>query len=273
MYAEFHPTIKKSKNIRMKHTVNDYPENKRRTFVKQSAIGLGALLMPGAKHQPNGPSQGNVVCVGGHPDDPESGCGGTLALLAKLGYKVTIIYLTTGEAGIPGKSHAEAAAIRKQESLNACKVLNAKPVFAGQIDGATITNNEWIEKIFNLIENENPSMVFTHWPVDSHKDHQAASMLTIQAWWKADQKYPLYFFEVLYGTQSTGFNPSEFVDITSTQEQKRKAVFCHSSQDPAGIYESGHADMEKFRGKGIGAKAAEAFVRLQGSASGFSTTL
>jgi LmbE family N-acetylglucosaminyl deacetylase len=257
----------------MKNIVNDHQENNRRTFVKQSAIGLGALLMPGAKPQPNRSAQGNVVCVGGHPDDPESGCGGTLALLEKLGYKVTIIYLTTGEAGIPGKSHAEAAAIRKQESLNASKVLNAKPVFAGQIDGATITNNEWIEKIFNLIENENPSMVFTHWPVDSHKDHQAASMLTIQAWWKANQKYPLYFFEVLYGTQSTGFSPSEFVDITSTQEQKRKAVFCHVSQDPAGIYEGGHTDMEKFRGRGIGAKAAEAFVRLQGSASGFSNSL
>jgi LmbE family N-acetylglucosaminyl deacetylase len=250
----------------MNATMNEQPERNRRKFVKQSAIGLGALLIPRTEQQGSRPSaQGNVVCVGGHPDDPESGCGGTLALLAKLGFNVTIIYLTTGEAGIQGKSHAEAASIRKQESLNACKILNAKPVFAGQIDGDTITNNEWIQKMYTLIENEKPSLVFTHWPVDSHKDHQAASMLTIQAWWKANQKYPLYFFEVLYGIQSTAFNPSDFVDITSTQEQKRKALFCHKSQDPAGIYESGHAEMEKFRGMAIGAKAAEAFVRIQGN--------
>jgi LmbE family N-acetylglucosaminyl deacetylase len=253
--------------------INDHQENNRRKFVKQSAVGLGALLMPGAERQHNMGAQGNVVCVGGHPDDPESGCGGTLALLSKLGYQVTIIYLTTGEAGIEGKSHAEAASVRKQESLNACKVLNAKPVFAGQIDGAAVTNNEWIDKMFNLIEKENPSMVFTHWPVDSHKDHQAASMLTIQAWWRANQKYPLYFFEVLYGIQSTGFSPTDFVDITSTQELKRKALFCHTSQNPAGIYEEGHADMEKFRGKAIGAKAAEAFVRLQGNTSVFNGPL
>jgi LmbE family N-acetylglucosaminyl deacetylase len=42
-----------------------------------------------------------IVCVGGHPDDPESGCGGTLARYAALGASVTIVYLTRGEAGIP----------------------------------------------------------------------------------------------------------------------------------------------------------------------------
>lgn len=252
---------------------NDKPENNRRNFVKQSAIGLGALLMPGAEPENHNVSKGNVVCVGGHPDDPESGCGGTLALMAKMGYSVTIIYLTTGEAGIQGKSHAEAAAIRKTEAINACKILNAKPVFAGQIDGATITNNEWIARVADLIEKENPSIVFTHWPVDSHRDHQAASILTIQAWWKSQQKFPLYFFEVSYGIQTTCFNATDYVDITSTQDQKRKAVFCHTSQDPAGIYDEVHTDMEKYRGRAIGTKAAEAFVRLQGKIPNFTTPL
>ena len=258
----------------MNYPIDNQADANRRNFVKQSALGLGAFLIPRAEqHQQNNPSPGNVVCVGGHPDDPESGCGGTLALLARLGYQVTIIYLTTGEAGIEGKSHTEAAAIRKQEALNACKLLHAKPVFAGQTDGQTIMNNEWIEKMFNLIENEKPTVVFTHWPVDSHKDHQVASILTIQSWWKAKQKYPVYFYEVLYGIQTTCFNATDFVDISSTQEQKRKALFCHTSQDPAGIYESGHADMEKFRGMAISAKAGEAFVRLQGNIPNFTSAL
>lgn len=256
----------------MNHHVSDHADNNRRNFVKKSALGLSALLMPGSGHSSlNDAPRGNVVCVGGHPDDPESGCGGTLALFAKLGYQVTIVYLTTGEAGIEGKSHEASASIRKQEAINACKILHAKPVFAGQIDGATIVNNEWIEKMYGIIEKENPVVAFTHWPIDSHKDHQAASILTIQAWWKANQKFPLYFFEVEYGIQTTGFNPSDFVDITSTQEQKRRSLFCHTSQNPAGIYESGHAAMEKFRGMAISAKAGEAFVRLQGNVPPFST--
>jgi len=77
-----------------------------------------------------------IVWVGAHPDDPESGCGGTLARYAELGHRVTILYLTRGERGIPGKSYQEAAAIRSAEAGAAAKILGAKPVFGGQINGA-----------------------------------------------------------------------------------------------------------------------------------------
>jgi len=50
----------------------------RRTFVKQSVVAGPALLtaslpLPSPSTRPL-----NIVCVGGHPDDPESGCGGAL---------------------------------------------------------------------------------------------------------------------------------------------------------------------------------------------------
>ncbi|HVZ97045.1 MAG TPA: PIG-L deacetylase family protein [Chitinophagaceae bacterium] len=206
-----------------------------------------------------------IVCVGGHPDDPESGCGGTLAKLVSQGHDVTVIYLTRGEAGIEGKSHDEAASIRTKEALAACKILNAKPVFAGQTDGAGMVNNEWVEKMQSLINNEKPDIVFTHWPLDSHKDHQCAGLLTIQTWMRNGKNFGLYFFEVCTGSQTTGFRPTDYVDITSTQERKRQAVYCHVSQNPPGIYASAdcnHALMEKFRGIEINVTAAEAFARM-----------
>ena len=119
-----------------------------------------------------------------------------------------------------------------------------------------------------LLEEESPDIVFTHWPVDSHKDHQIASLLTIQCWIRAKNKFPLYFFEVCNGGQTMVFKPSEYVDITAFQEQKRKAVFCHISQDPPGIYQCGHAIMEEFRGRELGVKAAEGFVRMTGQGNG-----
>ncbi len=245
--------------------------NTRRQFMKNTgALGLGLVTLPsvlfGEKKREDVPKK--IVCVGGHPDDPESGCGGTLAKLRNAGHGVTIIYLTTGEAGIPGKSHGEAAAIRKQEAINACKVLDAKPVFAGQIDGDSVVNNEWVEKIKGLIMEEKPDIVFTHWPLDSHKDHQSASLLTIQSWIREPQQFTLYFFEVCTGEQSLIFHPTDYVDITDTQEQKRKAVYCHVSQDPPGIYQCGHAAMEDFRGRELGVAAAEAFVRMTGKMQG-----
>jgi len=242
----------------------------RRNFVKTTAAGLGLLTLPGIlSADPRNPAEKKkIVCVGGHPDDPESGCGGTLAKLANAGNDVTIIYLTTGEAGIPGTGHDDAARIRKQEAINACKILNAKPIFAGQIDGDTYVSNETLKHIQELIAAEKPDLVFTHWPIDSHKDHQCASLLTIQTWVRSENKFPLYFFEVCAGEQTMGFKPTDFIDITDTQEQKRKSVYCHTSQDPPGIYGCGHAAMEDFRGRELGVKAAEGFVRMTGKGMG-----
>ena len=92
-----------------------------------------------------------VVCVGGHPDDPESGCAGTLARHAELGHAVTIIYLTRGEGGIAGKSNDEAASIRSAECEAACKIIGAQPVFAGQIDGSSEFNKARVEEMKRLI--------------------------------------------------------------------------------------------------------------------------
>lgn len=237
----------------------------RRNFFTSSVAGLGTLpltsALDGSVHFTK-PLK--VVCVGGHPDDPETGCGGTLAKFANAGHDVTIIYLTNGDAGIPGKSPQEAAAIRTEEAKNACRILKAKPVFAGQVDGDSIVNNEWYSKIQKLLEAENPDIIFTHWPVDSHKDHMAASLLTQKAHLQMGQKCPLYFFEVYTGSQTQNFNPTDFVDITDTQEQKRKAVFCHASQGfvSDAFYHKFHGIMEDFRGLSIAVKGAEAFVKL-----------
>ena len=39
----------------------------------------------------------DVIAVGAHPDDVEIGCGGTLARMVQLGYRVGIVDLTDGE--------------------------------------------------------------------------------------------------------------------------------------------------------------------------------
>ena len=226
-----------------------------------SALPLSVLA---ASKIESGDTKLNVICVGGHPDDPESGCGGTLAKFSAAGHTVKVFYLTRGEAGIEGKSHREAADIRTKEAEAACKILKTQPFFLGQVDGDTVVNNTWINKMSELIQQENADIVFTHWPIDSHRDHQAASMLTIQALMHAKKKFQLYFFEVCAGDQTMTFNPTDYVDISGEQETKRKALYCHVSQDPPGIYACGHEIMEKFRGAEFGVEVAEAFVRFRG---------
>jgi hypothetical protein len=38
-----------------------------------------------------------------------------------------------------------------------------------------------------------------NWPVDTHRHHCAASLLTFQAWYRSGKKYPLVYCEVLTG--------------------------------------------------------------------------
>jgi LmbE family N-acetylglucosaminyl deacetylase len=69
--------------------------------------------------------------------------GGTIARFAALGHEVVCLYLTRGEAGIEGRSHADAARVRTGEAERACAALGARPLFAGQVDGATeVTANQ-----------------------------------------------------------------------------------------------------------------------------------
>lgn len=200
-----------------------------------------------------------VVCVGGHPDDPESGCGATLARYSAAGHDVTIIYLTRGEAGIEGKTHEQAARIRTEEALKACKVLGAQPIFAGQIDGSTEVNNASYRALASLLAGQQADVVFTHWPVDTHPDHCAASLLTFQAWRRSEKKCALLYFEVETGDQTQQFNPNFYVDIADTWQKKKEACFLHASQRPSEFY-AHHEKMGRFRGLEHRCQRAEAFI-------------
>ncbi len=206
-----------------------------------------------------------VVVVGAHPDDPETGCGGTMARYAAAGHRVTALYLTRGERGIRGQSLEEAASIRTAEAQEACRILGARPLFAGQIDGDTATGNRRYEEFLKIVQGEDPDLLFTHWPIDRHRDHRAASMLAFDAWLKLDRKFDLYFYEVVSGRQSQTFSPTHYIDITATESLKKKATYAHASQNPEGLYRR-HDLMNRFRGSEYRCEFAEAFVRhVQGA--------
>jgi LmbE family N-acetylglucosaminyl deacetylase len=241
--------------------------SERRTFLRHALVipGLlstGALAAGEIVAAQIKPGSLKVVCVGAHPDDPESGCGGTLATYAAQGHRVTIMYLTRGERGIRGKSDAEAAAIRTAEAETACGIIGAKPVFAGQIDGSTEVTRERVNQMATLLDTEAPDVVFTHWPIDTHMDHEIASLLTFRAYVATIRRFPIYFFEVDAGAQTMGFAPAHYVDITKVREKKKLALFAHKSQNGERIYSEHHEIMENWRGREARVTAAEAFVLL-----------
>jgi LmbE family N-acetylglucosaminyl deacetylase len=238
----------------------------RRTFIQKTAAITSGTILPGAIRDPSKKQDTlKILVTGGHPDDPETGAGGTIRRLTDAGHQVNILYLTRGEAGITGTAHQDAAAIREKEAIEACAILGAKPLFLGQIDGATLVTNEWYTKILAMIWEIQPHALFTHWPVDTHRDHRHCSLLTYDAWLSSDRKAAFYYYEVVSGYQTMSFRPTHYVDITTVAQQKRDACFSHKSQKIKESYLQHHGKMEDFRGRENNCQYAEAFIHLDSS--------
>ena len=66
-----------------------------------------------------------ILAIHAHPDDVETLCAGTLALLAAAGHQIKIATATAGEAGSETLSPTEAAAVRIAEATASAAVIGA----------------------------------------------------------------------------------------------------------------------------------------------------
>jgi LmbE family N-acetylglucosaminyl deacetylase len=208
-----------------------------------------------------------IVVAGGHPGDPECGCGGTMARYAALGHDVVLLYLNRGEGFCSQTDLTQCAAIRTAEAAKACQILKARPVFAAQVDGQAIVDQSHYQDFQRLVAAEKPDILFAQWPIDSHRDHRALSQLALDAWLLGGRKSAFYYYEVAEDTSM--FSPSEFVDISDPEVQslRRAACYAHASQNPDKWYPL-QVELTRFRGSQSGQPQAEGFLRHWQSSSG-----
>jgi LmbE family N-acetylglucosaminyl deacetylase len=220
-------------------------------FVSGAMLGSPAInalaqtAMPGKKMK--------FLVTGGHPGDPEYGCGGTIARLTQLGHEVVLLYLNDG-AWPPTP-----AATRLAEAKRACEILHARPAYAGQTNGHAVIDNAHYESYAAIISAEKPDALFTQWPLDNHRDHRAIAMLTYDAWERSKKAFSLYYYEVSDGEDTQQYAPTHYVDITPTEATKRAACYAHASQTPDRYYAL-QEQVAAFRGIESGYQRAEAFV-------------
>jgi LmbE family N-acetylglucosaminyl deacetylase len=229
------------------------------SMTRRGALGHASLLgsaFAAGGPAPEGPNKRlKVVVTGGHPGDPEYGCGGTVARYADLGHDVTLLYLNDGEPAGKPKDGARIA-----EAAKACEILKARPLYAGQVDGDAVVDRAHYESFRKILEAERPDLVFTHWPIDNHADHRAISMLVYDAWVRAGRTFALYYYEVSNGEDTVQFAPTHYVDITATEARKRSACYAHASQSPDKFYAL-QERVTRLRGIERGCRQAEGFIR------------
>jgi len=195
-----------------------------------------------------------ILAIGAHPDDIELGCAGTLAAHALAGDEVTMLVITTGEAG-PGD-----VLQRENEAREGAKVIGANILFGDLPDGS-VSNHELklVHLIETVIRETGTTIVYTHGQNDSHQDHRAVALASMGAC-RAVQQVLCYD-----SPSSIGFTPSVFVDISDTLSKKLAALDCHRSQVGSSVMASHELVSTQAGYRGFQARtiAAEGFEPIR----------
>jgi N-acetylglucosamine malate deacetylase 1 len=201
-----------------------------------------------------------IVVTGGHPGDPECGCGGTVARYTDAGHEAVLLYLNRGEGYCGENDPKDCGKIRTSEAEKACAILKARPVFAGQFDGKAIVDPPHYDEFSRLLLDQQPDVVFTHWPMDSHRDHRAISALVLEAWLASKKrKFALYYYEVAEDTLL--FSATDFVDTSDVASRHHAACYAHASQQPDKWFPL-QMEIARYHGLQNGCAQAEAFFRV-----------
>ncbi|HLV87432.1 MAG TPA: PIG-L deacetylase family protein [Candidatus Sulfotelmatobacter sp.] len=234
--------------------------NRRELLKAAGALAAASSASMAQTNSNSQPRKSKIVITGGHPGDPEYGCGGTVARLTSLGHEVVLLYLNDG-------AWETSASVRMAEAKRACEILKARPAYANQTNGHAIVDNAHYDAFQKILDTENPDAVLTQWPIDNHADHRAIANLTYESWKRASRRFALYYYEVSDGEDTTQFPaPTHYVDITTVSDTKKAACYAHASQTPDRYYDL-QDTVAKFRGFQNGTQRAEAYLQQIGSPS------
>jgi LmbE family N-acetylglucosaminyl deacetylase len=221
-----------------------------------------------------------ALAVFAHPDDPEVGCGGTLARWAAGGAEVHLVIACRGEKGSndPSTDPDSLAASRAAEVAAAARVLGLASVEHLDLPDGDLENDAALRtRLVSIVRRlrpdalvaPDPTAVFFGDSYVNHRDHRELGWAVLDSLVPAAS--PLYSPDdgdahqvellLLAGT----LEPDAWVDIGAVLQVKVAAVACHESRlgsDPAlvaAILEQRAAEA----GRAGGVELAESFRRLR----------
>jgi LmbE family N-acetylglucosaminyl deacetylase len=132
------------------------------------------------------PADGHVVVVAAHPDDEVLGVGGTLALLAEAGVRITVVTVTDGERSHPTASGVRPdrlAGLRAAELRAALTELGVLPAAIHRLRAPDTGVAGEEARVAAALRELLPgaALCLAPWTGDVHADHEAAGRAALAA--------------------------------------------------------------------------------------------
>jgi bacillithiol biosynthesis deacetylase BshB1 len=175
-----------------------------------------------------------VLVIAPHPDDGEIAMGGTMASLARGGWRVTLCDLTDGEPTPMGTPET-----RAREASRAAEILGVERITLDLPNRYLMDTVENRRRVAEVIRRVRPELLFVPYWEDAHPDHVQAARLSEGARFYAkltrseipgDVHYPrrvIHFFSTHYRLHR---RPSFLFDITETFDTKMHSLAAYESQ-------------------------------------------
>ena len=184
----------------------------------------------------------DIVFTAAHPDDLEIGMGGTIAGLAKQGYRVGMLYMTDGEPTPRGTPETRAAETRAAADILDARVAHTLPLPNREL----MDTPEARYAVGTFLRRHRPKALVGmagRTPAAS-PDHYQAQLITEAARFYSqltrwDERFEgtepfriehLVYRPVPFAAEITHYPCRFVVDITETVEQKIAAIACYRSQ-------------------------------------------
>ncbi|MBT4540673.1 PIG-L family deacetylase [Candidatus Woesearchaeota archaeon] len=179
-----------------------------------------------------------ILCFCAHNDDQVIGAGGTLAKYTAEGKEVYTYIFSYGESSHPHLHREVIVKTRVAESQAADKIISGSGIFhLGLKEGSFIKEIEergFKERIKKIISEKKPTKIFTHSQDDPHPDHRAVNKIIREVTAQVRCKCDLFSFDIWNFWLAKGRRrPMLVVDITTTFDQKIRAIKAHKSQKMA----------------------------------------
>ena len=226
---------------------------------------LARSLLGHAAHQvPDSELRRSAVVFSPHPDDESLGCGGTILRKKRAGATVKLVHVSDGGGSTTLIPRDKLTAMRKQESLNAGRVLGVDDIYFLEFPDGHLGEHmpAAIERVAEILRHESPEEVFVPYgrePMKQAADHVAVTNIVLAALRRQPKpvtvwEYPVWFWLhwpwVSFSQNTPPLKPKHIlknsflahfgaralldlkhkVNIVEVLQQKRAAIAEHKSQ-------------------------------------------